>query len=843
MARPGQPDELQDVRRLWIRSVLARRPWSAWLPGGLAGVAVVLAFDLAAGSHVALASALAIVALVVGLGGRRGDAIVVAVASVAVAAISGLWNGWGAPYTVTLVVVVAASVVAVLVALVRASAIVASRQLRILRDLLALGRDAPDMETTIDRVLGVVVPAFGDAAVLDLEGRRVGVRTLPPGDPEAEAALWEWTPPASETRSAPRRVERLDDDAARSAGLRAALTMSLPTRSGVTGAITVAVGPTGRHYTGRDVDFAELVGGRIAIVLENAGLTRQVRRTERRMTAALDTLDEAVTMNGPDGRTVYVNDAAVKLLKASSAEEIYSAEVGEISSRFAIYDERGQPVDFRTLPAFRALRGEDRPEPLLVRNVVRATGEERWLVNRVSVLRDRHGNVDRVVNVIEDVTEVKQQEQRQRMLAEATRALSASLDYEHTLQQVAEVAVPELADWCSVDLPGPDGAIEAVALAHTDPERVALGRELRERYPVLMDSPTDLAKAIREGTSHLIASIADEELVAFAADEEHLRLLRAVGFGSILIVPLLAAGQSLGALTLVRSDPVRRFSPSDVELAEELGQRAGIAVLNARLFTERATIARELQAGLMPPQLARLPGLTAATLYRPAGELNDVGGDFFDAYPTPAGWLTVIGDVAGQGARAAALTGLARFTVRSVAQLTGDVRAAAAQVNRTLRDQPELSLVTIAMAQVQADATGALTLITLSSGHPLPVLVRDGRPVELGESGPLAGAFAEASWEIAKTPLRTGDVVVLYTDGVLDTVGSEDRFGERRLFELLSQSSPSPDIVVERVDEALEVFRRGPQADDTAMVVLQVRDAAAVADALGAERPGGERVA
>jgi GAF domain-containing protein len=844
MAPPAKPDELQGVRRLWVRSVLARRPWSAWLPAGLAGVAVITALDVATGEHVALASALAIVALVFGLGGRRGDAIAVAGAAVAVAAISGLWNEWGAAYTVSLVVVVAASVVAVLVALVRASAIVASRQLRILRDLLALGRGAPDMETTIERVLGVVVPAFGDASVLDLEGRRAGVRALPSLGEQAEAALRDWTPPAATgADSAPRLVEPLDDEAARAAGLRAALRMPLPTRGGGPGALTVAVGPSGRRYSDRDVDFAELVGGRIAIVLENAGLTRQVRRTERRMTAALDTLDEAVTMNGPDGRTVYVNEAAVRLLKAKNPEELYSAQVGEISARFAIYDEQGRPLDYRALPAFRALQGEDHPPPVLVRNVVRATGEERWLVNRVSVLRDPHGNVDRVVNVIEDVTDVKQQERRQRLLAEATRVLSGSLDYEQTLQQVAEVAVPELADWCGVDLPGEDGEIDAVAIAHTDPEKVALGRELRERYPVRMDSPTDLAKTIRECRSHLVPSVADEEIVAFAADEDHLRLLRGVGFGSILVVPLVAGGAALGALTLVRSDPLRRFTPADVALAEELGQRAGIAVLNARLFTERATIARELQAGLMPPELARVPGLAAATLYRPAGELNEVGGDFYDAYATPGGWLTVIGDVAGQGARAAALTGLARFTVRSVAQLTGDLLAAAAQVNRTLREQPELSLVTIAMALVERDDAGGLVLATVSCGHPLPVLIREGRPVELGRSGPLAGAFADAGWELTRTPLRTGDVVVLYTDGVLDTVGADDRFGEARLFELLAHEAAGPEALVERVHETLEEFRSGPQADDTAMVVLQVREAVELAGAIAAGRPDGERVA
>jgi hypothetical protein len=161
-------------------------------------------------------------------------------------------------------------------------------------------------------------------------------------------------------------------------------------------------------------------------------------------------------------RTVYVNDAAVKLLKASSAEEIYSAQVGEISSRFAIYDERGQPIDFRSAPGVQGAAGRGSPEPLLVRNVVRATGEERWLVNRVSVLRDRHGNVDRVVNVIEDVTDVKQQEHRQRLLAEATRALSGVAGVRADVPAGGRTwPCRRWRTGAGVDLPSPDGAHRA----------------------------------------------------------------------------------------------------------------------------------------------------------------------------------------------------------------------------------------------------------------------------------------------------------------------------------------------------------------------------------------------
>ena len=193
------------------------------------------------------------------------------------------------------------------------------------------------------------------------------------------------------------------------------------------------------------------MSGRVAVVLDNAGLTRQAREAEQRLIAALDTLGEAVTMNGPDGRTVYANQAAARLLK-SSVEKLTSTEVGEISANFLMLDEDGRPVGVDDFPAFRALRGEDRPEPLLLRNIVRATGEERWLVNKVTVLRGSDGGIDRVVNVVQDVSEVKRAERAQALLGDATRALAESPDPEPALQRVAELVVERLADWCAIEL-------------------------------------------------------------------------------------------------------------------------------------------------------------------------------------------------------------------------------------------------------------------------------------------------------------------------------------------------------------------------------------------------------
>ena len=120
------------------------------------------------------------------------------------------------------------------------------------------------------------------------------------------------------------------------------------------------------------------------------------------------------------------------------------------------------------LPSMRAARGET-ARPLLVRNVIRATGEQRWLLHKATPVFDPDGSLSMVVSVIEDLTEVKRAELAQRLLAEAGQALSSSLEYEQALQQVAELVVPGLAEWCAVVMRGDDGSLDLVAVAHADP--------------------------------------------------------------------------------------------------------------------------------------------------------------------------------------------------------------------------------------------------------------------------------------------------------------------------------------------------------------------------------------
>ena len=250
--------------------------------------------------------------------------------------------------------------------------------------------------------------------------------------------------------------------------------------------------------------------------------------------------------------------------------------------------------------------------------------------------------------------------------------------------------------------------------------------------------------------------------------------------------------RTIGALSLVNAESGRAVTPAVRDLAQELARRAATALDNARLYTERAHIATTLERGLRPPELPELPGWAAATLYRPAGEFTQVGGDFYDVFPAPEGLIALIGDVVGQGAEAATLTSLARFTLRAAAQLTGDPVRAARQLNATLVDRPELSLCTAACAALLPQPCGGVRARIVCCGHPLPLLLRDGEVREAGRPGAILGAGPREDWPVTELDLLPGDTLVLYTDGVTEALGQDERFGEERLLRCLVEGPPDP---------------------------------------------------
>jgi PAS domain S-box-containing protein len=540
--------------------------------------------------------------------------------------------------------------------------------------------------------------------------------------------------------------------------------------------------------------------------------------------AILRGVADAVTAQAPDGRLLFANDAAVELLGYESSEALLEAPLTEIMDRFDVLDASGSPLSLDRLPGRRAI-AEGEGGEIVVRFRVKATGEERWSAVKATPIRDPDGRVTMAINVIEDITHHKRAELAQRFLSESSALLASSLDMSEVLNRVASLAVPEVADWCAVDLVT-DSGLERVALAHEDPAMIEMAEELRRRYPPNPHEDGGVPGVLRTGRSQLYAEIPEELLENAAVDGEHLRLVKGIGMRSAMVVPMIARGRTVGALSFVSGMSGRRFDEVDLELAEELARRCATAIDNARLFSERAYIARTLQQSLLPAELPDIPGIDAAARFLPVGEGNDVGGDFYDLFASGGrGWTVVMGDVCGKGPDAAAVTALARYTLRAAAMRERLPSRALRVLNEALlRQRDDRRFCTVAYAYLELRDGGA-QIGFATGGHPLPLLVRsDGTVEPIGEPGTLLGVVPDPRFEDRSLSIGPGDALVFYTDGVIEGRGDGtlDEAGLARV--LAGCAGAGADAIAARVEELALSAQGGSPRDDIAVLVLRVAD-------------------
>jgi PAS domain S-box-containing protein len=550
----------------------------------------------------------------------------------------------------------------------------------------------------------------------------------------------------------------------------------------------------------------------------------EASQAREQLEAILRGVADGVTAQAPDGRLLFANAAAVETLGYDSRDELLEAPLAEIMSRFEVFDEHGAPFPLDQLPGRDALEGKSGGEALL-RFRVRATGEERWSVVKATPIMNSEGDVVMAINVFEDITAHKRSELAQQFLSESTRLLASSLDPAETLRQVAQLSVPEIADWCAVDLAGDDGAIDRVALVHADRELVEKAERLQDRYPPDPKSGTGPSQILRTGESELYPEIPDELLEQGAVDAEHLELIREFGLRSAMSVPMIAHHEVIGVLTFASGPSGRRFGVEDLRLAEELGRRCATAIDNSRVYAERDYIARALQRSLLPAELPHIPGLETAARFRATGEGNEVGGDFYDLFETGSrGWTIVIGDVCGKGADAAAVTALARYTLRAAAMRERLPSRSLRVLNEALLRQPgDRRFCTVAYAYLEALDGGARVGFA-SGGHPLPVVLRATGAVEwLGEHGTLLGVVSDPRLEDRSVALLPGDAIVFYTDGVTDAGGPGGSLGEEELVAVVASCAGlSADEIAGKVEAAAMNAEEGPPRDDMAVVVVRV---------------------
>ena len=401
-------------------------------------------------------------------------------------------------------------------------------------------------------------------------------------------------------------------------------------------------------------------------------------------------------------------------------------------------------------------------------------------------------------------------------LADASTELASSLDYQATLTKVAQLAVPTFADWCGIDVVE-DSQLHRLAVAHVDPAKVQLARELAERYPTDPDAPNGAWKVMRTGRSELIAEITDEMLVAGAIDEEHLRIARDLHLRSALTVPLVARGKVLGVITWVLAESERLYTADDLALAEDLAKRAAIAIDNAELHSETLAAAVQLQKAVLPEAMPVVPGWEVASYYSPSGR-TEVGGDFYDAVPLSDGRLALfVGDVMGRGVAAAAAMAQMRAAVRAYAAVDPTPEMVMSKLDLMFEQYPSDQLVTLVYLVVDPARD---ELVVTNAGHPPPVLLRaDRRTVQLplAEGCPL-GALPGGRRQVT-VPFHVGDTVLAFTDGLIERRDEDISQGQERVLAALTGLA-QPDLSP-ALEEVVYLVRDPSRDDDVAVLAAR----------------------
>lgn len=398
----------------------------------------------------------------------------------------------------------------------------------------------------------------------------------------------------------------------------------------------------------------------------------------------------------------------------------------------------------------------------------------------------------------------------QRATAALARAVSAA--------EVGEAAVTQAIESLGADA-GALGLVEDqdVVLVHDRGYQPAAAAQWR-RFPI--EQPGPLAEAL--------AALAPVWLERHANWERWPELAASIDtFEALAVVPLVASGRALGALFLSFTHP-RSLTTGERAFLLALADLGAQALDRARLHEERAYVARTLQAGLLPDRLDEAPGLEVAVRYHSIADGGEVGGDFYDFFDIGSErWLVAVGDVAGKGSAAAALTGLARHTLRAIATREESPAAMLGFLNEALRRQSsDAAFCTVGCATLARTAEGFVARLA-SGGHPYPLLVRAGARTaeEVLVRGTLLGVEPDPPLEEVEVGLARGDLLVLRTDGVEDARAPDGRrFGDASVIGAVGAAAGgSAEEVAAAVDAAVEAHEDGrPRRDDRAIVVLRV---------------------
>jgi PAS domain S-box-containing protein len=426
--------------------------------------------------------------------------------------------------------------------------------------------------------------------------------------------------------------------------------------------------------------------------------------------------------------------------------------------------------------------------------------------------------------IARDITAETRRRRAQEFLVAASRLLDTSLDLEQTARTIVSTAVPELAEICVIDFLREDGSYGDSVAAGADPAAAARLEEIRRESPLDPDGEHPVAQVMREDRPRIWRDLkAPGVLEQVAQNEAHRRLMDEAGYNSAAVVPLIARGRKLGSLSFLHASRDLRYDAGDLAFLTELGDRAAMALDNARLYSERTRISESLQRGLRPPRPPRVPGLSIEVVFEAAGgEGIEIGGDLYDVLETEDGCWVLIGDVAGKGTDAAAVSVAMRHAVRGLTREIAEPEEVLARVNELLLGGSSLNdFATAILLRLWREEAGGWRAAVASAGHPPAVHVGGEEPRLLG-GGAVLGAWEDAAVLSHEVALGSGEAIVLCTDGWLEA-GPVSSHIEPEAFAEMASALARLELAELTARLRADAIRRGGGALRDDLVILALR--------------------
>jgi len=318
---------------------------------------------------------------------------------------------------------------------------------------------------------------------------------------------------------------------------------------------------------------------------KSPGRGEQFEQTNETLRALTDSIPHMVWVADAQGEVRFSNKVLYQYTGLS-----------ETADQMALWRQIVHPADFPRIAELWAKCLRDQMTFEAEYRIRKKSGEYHWHLVRTTPLRDPSGKIVKWFGTATDIQEQKEFQEQQRFFAEASSILSLSLDYRQTLQNLANLAVERLCDWCAVEIKeAGEQHPRQIAVAHPDPKKLEWALELNKKYPPDPSAPTGVPNVIRTGKSELYPEIPMELLREASVNEEHFQLIMQLGISSAMVVPLKAQGQTIGAITLIAAESGRRYSQSDLQVAEEMAARASVAIENALLYQKKNEAIAALQ--------------------------------------------------------------------------------------------------------------------------------------------------------------------------------------------------------------------------------------------------------